>query len=100
MPSAPSYAADVYPILKKNCRDSCHNDAEKALYKDFSMDHYDQVYKWCTTTPGGSYSTPWLLGNIKHLTPGYVAMPQGAAKLSDCDIAIIEAWINQGAPNN
>lgn len=27
-------------------------------------------------------------------------MPQGGAKLSDCDINKFKAWINAGAPNN
>ena len=31
---------------------------------------------------------------------GYQRMPQGSAKLSDCNIAKIKAWVHDGAPNN
>jgi len=33
-------------------------------------------------------------------TPGYQKMPQTGNKLTDCSIAKIQAWINNGAPNN
>jgi cytochrome c553 len=32
--------------------------------------------------------------------PGFDAMPKGASKLSDCDIARIRAWVAAGQPNN
>lgn len=40
-----------------------------------------------------------LLGAIKHQS-GFSPMPQNEAQLPDCQIAQIEAWIQQGAPNN
>jgi len=40
-----------------------------------------------------------LAGAIEH-TPGFTPMPQFGDKLSDCNIAIIKAWINNGALNN
>jgi mono/diheme cytochrome c family protein len=43
--------------------------------------------------------TARLLGSIKHQSP-YSAMPQGGTKLPDCQIAVIEKWIQNGAPNN
>lgn len=39
-----------------------------------------------------------LLGTIKWLQ-GYNPMPQGGSKLSDCNIAKIQKWINSGKPN-
>jgi hypothetical protein len=40
-----------------------------------------------------------LVGAIKHL-PGFEPMPLFAPKLSDCEIAIIEEWVNNGAADN
>jgi hypothetical protein len=40
-----------------------------------------------------------LLGAIRH-QPGFSAMPQGGAKLSDCQIRLFEKWVGAGAPNN
>ena len=40
-----------------------------------------------------------IYGSITH-SPGYVPMPQGAPKLSDCKIMAIKKWIDEGAPNN
>lgn len=39
-----------------------------------------------------------LMGAIQWLA-GYSAMPKGGSKLSDCDIAKIQKWINSGKPN-
>lgn len=39
-----------------------------------------------------------LMGSIQWLT-GYSTMPKGDAKLSDCNIAKIQKWINSGKPN-
>ena len=38
-------------------------------------------------------------GTVNHES-GYVPMPQNAAQLSDCDLAKIRIWIDQGAPNS
>jgi hypothetical protein len=40
-----------------------------------------------------------MVGAINH-APGFSPMPQGGAKMNQCDIDKIEAWINAGAPNN
>ena len=40
-----------------------------------------------------------LYGAINHAT-GFTPMPQGAAKMNECDIRKIKAWIDAGAPNN
>jgi hypothetical protein len=40
-----------------------------------------------------------LYGAISH-TPGFIPMPDGAAKMNSCDINKIKAWIDAGAPNN
>lgn len=40
-----------------------------------------------------------LLGSIS-MSPGYKPMPQGAPRLSDCDINKVRKWIDLGAKNN
>lgn len=40
-----------------------------------------------------------LIQTIKHL-PGYMPMPAGTARLSDCDINAIQRWIDVNYPNN
>ncbi len=40
-----------------------------------------------------------IYGAITH-SPGFVPMPDGAAKMNDCDIKKVKAWIDAGAPNN
>jgi hypothetical protein len=40
-----------------------------------------------------------LVGAINH-HPGFSPMPQGGAKMNQCDIDKIEAWVTAGAPNN
>jgi len=40
-----------------------------------------------------------LMGSIRH-DNGYIAMPQGGGKLSDCEISQLQKWIDSKTPNN
>lgn len=40
-----------------------------------------------------------ILGSISWL-PGFIQMPQGGSKLSDCTIQKVKTWIESGSPNN
>lgn len=40
-----------------------------------------------------------LYGAISH-APGFIPMPDGAAKMNSCDIKKVKAWIDAGAPDN
>lgn len=40
-----------------------------------------------------------LYGAISHAS-GFIPMPDGAAKISSCDLNKVKAWIDSGAPNN
>lgn len=63
-----------------------------------------------TGTGGGILLNTWgqvadqaLNGNLLcsvYQEGGCVPMPQGASKLSDCDLTKITIWVNAGAPNN
>jgi len=83
-----TYSKSVTTILKNNCY-SCHFG--NAALGNIELNTYETTIIRVTDES--------LLGTIKHQN-GYQAMPENAAKLSDCDIAQIEAWINDGAKNN
>ncbi|GAO43899.1 c-type cytochrome [Flavihumibacter petaseus] len=82
-----SFANNVLPIINSNCS-SCHGATPTA---PFSLTNYAEVK---VVADDGR-----LIGAINHQS-GYVPMPQNAAKLSSCNIAKIQAWIDQGKPNN
>lgn len=96
LPATVSYTTDVYPILTKNCRTACHNSV--TLQGNFDMADFTQVKYWATPA-NGKNGVSWLVGNIRH-DSGFNAMPQVGDKLSECDIALIKAWADAGAPNN
>ncbi len=82
------YSTNVLPILTANCY-SCH--ANGIVNGGVSLDGYSSVVK--------QVSNGKLVAAITHAA-GVVPMPYNGGKLSDCDIAIIKAWINEGTPNN
>jgi hypothetical protein len=86
--SAVTYSKSIAPLISAKCK-GCHQG----------------------TNPGGgilltSYAgvraiaaNGKLSGSVNHVA-GYSAMPKGAAKLPDCDIAKLRIWIDEGYPNN
>ena len=81
----------VKPILQTNCY-TCHSSAAASSFgAGINLEEY-QALKG--RADGGS-----LLGSISHAS-GFSSMPKGASKLSDCNISLIEAWIQKGAPND
>ena len=84
-----SYSEDVVPILANSCYE-CHSNANAP---DFSygnaFEDYEDAYAYSNS----------ILGAINH-QEGFPAMPQGADKLDTCSISVIEAWVNNGAPDN
>ena len=84
-----SYSRDVVPILAGSCYE-CHSNSNAP---DFAQGIAFEDYK-----DAFSYSTS-IVGAINH-EDGFPAMPKGAGKLDSCSISVIEAWVNQGAPDN
>ncbi len=82
------YSVDVKAIINNNCI-GCHSAA--ANQGGIQLENHADVLKYATNGK--------LIGSIKH-TSSYVAMPIGASKLSDCNIAKMEAWVNAGSLNN
>lgn len=83
-----TFSLKVYPLIQTKCN-SCHSNASSL--GGVSLEGYANVI---TYEQNGK-----LMGTINH-SSGFIPMPQGGAKLSDCDIAILNTWINAGAPNN
>ncbi len=82
------YVANVQPILQANCY-SCH--ANGNALGGVSLGTYSGVKQQADK---GN-----LIGAITHAS-GFTPMPQGGAKLSDCNINKIKAWVARGTLNN
>ena len=83
-----TYAGVISPIFEANCR-RCHataGAASKGGGNDFGS--YAAI---------SSYPQAGLMGSIKH-TVSYDPMPKDAPRISDCDIARLEAWYAKGKP--
>jgi cytochrome c5 len=87
-PAVVSYSQSISPIFDRNCR-SCHNPV--LLTGNVNLEDFSVVKQYI--------NNGMLMGNVKHL-PGYNAMPLNADKLSDCDIQLLQKWVDAGAPNN
>jgi hypothetical protein len=83
-----SYAQKVAPMLQQYCY-SCHSGSFPS--GNIAMGTYtaDKVI-----AQNGS-----LYGSINHAA-GYSPMPQGAPKISSCEIATVRKWIDSGMQNN
>ena len=82
------YNADIVPIVNKYCY-SCHSVSGNQ--GNVIIEGYENIIKYVND---GS-----LMGSIKHES-GWIAMPQSAPKIRDCDIMKIEEWILSGKLNN
>jgi cytochrome c553 len=83
-----SLQANVLPILVRSCY-ACHDAVTNN--GNVTIEGYAELSKYITNGK--------LMGSIRQAN-GFIAMPQGAPKLSDCEISKIEQWIVQGALNN
>lgn len=83
-----SYSQDIVPILQNNCY-RCH-DQQNQL-GGVLLEGHTPLLKFVNNGK--------LLGVIRWDT-GFPTMPRDAAKIPDCNISMIETWVNDGAPNN
>ncbi|HXA03127.1 MAG TPA: hypothetical protein VNW99_14125 [Cytophagaceae bacterium] len=85
-----SYSKNIKPIIATNCY-KCHDSNNAPLFANNNhLDSYDSLKL---------HIKNGLTYNIDHV-PGFLAMPKGAPKLADCDIAKIKAWAHQDTLNN
>lgn len=83
-----TFSTAIQPLINKNCV-GCHNASLAS--GGIRLDSYTSVKD---QADNGN-----LLGTISHQN-GFVAMPQGGAKLSDCQITQVKKWIAAGSPDN
>jgi len=84
-----SYSLDILPVLSNNCY-SCHSNANAPDFgSGIALEDYADL----------SNFSSFVVAAIKHME-GVPAMPKDADKLDDCTINMIEAWVNDGAPEN
>jgi mono/diheme cytochrome c family protein len=84
-----SYASKVQPIFNTSCNASgCHNSSSASanIILDTHAGAVDAIGKK-------------LVSAIAH-DGNASEMPKNGSKLSDCKIATIQKWVNQGAANN
>ncbi len=89
-PSNVQYASAITGILSRNGCYGCHSGSG-TLGGRIVLDNYAGVK---IVADNGK-----LVGSINH-APGFSPMPKGSAKISNCDISKIQAWVAAGAPNN
>lgn len=85
-------SGDLKNIMSANCY-SCHSSSNAPTFGgNYNLEDYNTIK---TAAANGK-----LLSSINQ--DGILAqpMPQGGAKLSDCNISKFRAWINSGYPNN
>lgn len=83
-----TFTNNVFPVINSNCT-SCHSGS--APSGNIRLENYNDI--------SAAANDGRLLGVIRHES-GWSPMPKGGGKLNDCDIAEIEAWVNDGTPNN
>lgn len=102
-PGSASYTADVQPILKQYCLD-CHVPGGAGYdASGFDMSSYESLMKGGAH---GAFVVPGdpLTSTLNMLVEGRadpsIRMPHGREKLSDAEIKMLRAWVEQGAKNN
>ncbi len=88
-----SFASDVWPVINASCT-GCHSGASPS--GNIALENYADVAA-AAAIQAGNYGS--LYGVISHAS-GNSPMPKGSNKLSDCNIAKIKAWIDQGVADN
>ncbi len=82
------FAGFIAPLIQNKCQ-GCHTGT--APGGGIKLDNY--------TTIKASVQTGKFWGSINH-DAGYSAMPKGTAKMPQCEVNKIQAWIKRGALNN
>lgn len=83
-----TFSGTIAPMINKYCR-GCHNSGLSS--GGYNFETYEGVIS--------AVSANRILGALNH-EPGYVSMPKGGNKLSDCEISQFKKWIENGALNN
>jgi mono/diheme cytochrome c family protein len=98
-----SYAKEVQPILTKNCSE-CHSPGQQGFTASgLNTTSYAALMKGGRYGPlvkPGDAFTSALNMLVEGRVDKSIRMPHGRDKLSNEDIAVLKAWVNEGAKNN
>ena len=83
-----SFDLDVLPVIDKYCY-GCHSDADPQ--GGYSFTTYKSTMQ--------SVNDNSLLGSIQ-FSSGFIGMPYESQKMPECEITLIQKWVDQGALNN
>jgi hypothetical protein len=83
-----TFSGTIWPVIQSSCT-GCHSGTSPG--GSIRLENYNQVKS--------AAQSGLLLGTITWAS-GFKAMPQGGNKLSECKIAQVKKWINDGMPNN
>jgi hypothetical protein len=98
-----SYAKEVQPILTKYCSE-CHSPGQQGFTASgLNTTSYAALMKGGRygplIKPGDAFSSA-LNMLVEGRVDKSIRMPHGREKLSNEDIAVLKAWVNEGAKNN
>lgn len=97
-----TYQADIKPLLDAKCV-SCHVPGGAGYEKSgLQLDSYDAMMKGTRFGPvvvAGSSVSSTLYRLVSGQADPSIRMPHGQAPLPETDVALIAAWIDQGARN-
>ena len=84
-----SLSNDITPILNGNGCIGCHNNSSQS--GGVNLEGFENIK---LNADNGK-----LYGSVNH-SDGFKKMPQGGARIDQCQIDKIKAWIDQGTLNN
>ena len=84
------YSLDIKPLIENKCL-GCHNFNYYPNSGNIEMSDFAQIQDLALNGK--------LYGAVSH-SDGYKPMPRYISKITDCEINLIKAWANHGAPNN
>lgn len=93
-----TYSGAIVNILETNCYVCHRTDNADILGGGNNLEGYENLMDYVVP---GDPANSLFYGSVAWL-PGYLKMPrpEGTPQLSECDIAIIRKWINDGAVSN
>ena len=97
------FKADVEPIVKQYCLECHAPGGQGTLASGLDMSSYEALLKGTRygsiVKPGDSLSSVLIMLVEGRANPA-IKMPHGKAELPKDKIAILRAWVDQGAKNN
>lgn len=89
-----TFSGTIWPEIIQSYCFGCHNGVNAS--GGIHLENHNQVAA-AAVKPAGQTGSLW--GAVNHAN-GNFPMPKNQAQLSDCKIAQIRKWINDGTPNN